>query len=441
MNLHSYSIAILHFVAIGLIGLLVPVFSPSVFAQQTLQDDTSKKREASLHTTPQNGGPASVGAQIESDKTKKKSAYHFEGLTKQMQPYFDFKARLEKEHGFSFGADYNALYQNASESPGEDHAASGILRFYGTWTLVGRDTPDQGSLVFKVENRHRLGTDITPQQLASEIGYAGLTAIIFSNAGSLLTNLYWQQSFKQNKISFTAGIVDTTDYTNVYGLVNPWTHFSNLTFSTDPTIPVPDQGLGAAIRVSFADNYYVLAGIADTNGDPGDPLEAFNTFFNEREYFKQIEFGRYSSWKNRFDDNTHLTIWQADEREAADVAEGWGAAFSFSKKFDERWQPFFRAAYSDGGGGSFLERSLSTGVGYFPQSRSDVLGIGLNWGQPSSGTYGDGLEDQFTAEVYYRLQLFQHTTITPDVQYLVNPALNPEEDKIWVFGLRARVVF
>lgn len=55
--------------------------------------------------------------------------------------------------------------------------------------------------------------------------------------------------------------------------------------------------------------------------------------------------------------------------------------------------------------------------------------------------HGDGLEDQYTVEVYYRLQIFQHATITPDVQYLVNPALNPEEDNIGVFGLRARVVF
>jgi len=438
MNLHSYSIAILHFVATG---LLASVISSSAFAQETVQNDTSTKGISTIHSVPNFGGPTSVGAQIKSDAGEKKAAYRFEGLTKYMQPYYDFKARVAKKNGFAFGADYNALYQNASKSPGEDNAASGVLRFYGTWTLVGRDTPDHGSLVYKVENRHRLGTDIAPQQLAGEIGYAGLTGITFSDAGWLLTNLYWQQAFKQNQVSFVAGVVDATDYTDVYGLISPWTGFSNLVFSVNPTIPVPDQGLGAAVRGSFAGNYYLLAGLADANGDPGDPLEGFNTFFDDREYFKHIEFGWFSSFENRFDDNTHLTIWQADARETADVPEGWGAAFSFNKKINDRWQPFARAGYSDGGGGSQLERSLSAGVGYFPHSRSDTLGIGLNWGRPASGTYGDDLDDQYTAEVYYRLQLFQHTTITPDVQYLVNPALNPEEDNIWVFGLRARVVF
>jgi porin len=44
-------------------------------------------------------------------------------------------------------------------------------------------------------------------------------------------------------------------------------------------------------------------------------------------------------------------------------------------------------------------------------------------------------------EVYYRLQVTREFAITPDVQLLIDPALNPEEDTIWVFGLRARLGF
>ena len=44
----------------------------------------------------------------------------------------------------------------------EDDAASGALRLFGRWTLLNRETKDTGTLVFKVENRHRLGTDIPP---------------------------------------------------------------------------------------------------------------------------------------------------------------------------------------------------------------------------------------------------------------------------------------
>ncbi|MBT8407086.1 MAG: carbohydrate porin, partial [Deltaproteobacteria bacterium] len=69
----------------------------------------------------------------------------------------------------------------------------------------------------------------------------------------------------------------------------------------------------------------------------------------------------------------------------------------------------------------------------------NLLGFGANWGEPNDALFGSDLDDQRTIEVYYRLQVTKEIAITPDVQLLINPALNPEEDTIWVFGLRARL--
>jgi porin len=44
-------------------------------------------------------------------------------------------------------------------------------------------------------------------------------------------------------------------------------------------------------------------------------------------------------------------------------------------------------------------------------------------------------------EVYFRLQVTKELAITPDVQLLIDPALNPDEDSVWVYGLRARLAF
>jgi porin len=41
--------------------------------------------------------------------------------------------------------------------------------------------------------------------------------------------------------------------------------------------------------------------------------------------------------------------------------------------------------------------------------------------------------------VYYRLQITDQFALTPDIQYLVDPAQNPTEDSLWIFGLRARL--
>ncbi len=67
--------------------------------------------------------------------------------------------------------------------------------------------------------------------------------------------------------------------------------------------------------------------------------------------------------------------------------------------------------------------------------KSDLLGLGFNWGDPSN----DALRDQYTTELFYRFQFSQNLAFTPSAQLLIDPALNPDEDKIWVFGLRMRL--
>jgi carbohydrate-selective porin OprB len=62
-------------------------------------------------------------------------------------------------------------------------------------------------------------------------------------------------------------------------------------------------------------------------------------------------------------------------------------------------------------------------------------------GRPNDALFGSGLDDQYTLEAYYRLQVAKEFSITPDIQFLINPALHPEEDYVWVFGLRARLSF
>lgn len=119
---------------------------------------------------------------------------------------------------------------------------------------------------------------------------------------------------------------------------------------------------------------------------------------------------------------------------------GCGLAFSFSCLFAEKWEPFVRAGYADDGG-ALWEKSVSAGLGYYTRKSSDLIGIGLNWSRPSSDTLGPGLDDQYTAEVFYRFHLLKMVAITPDLQLLFDSALNPDKDLIAIFGIRGRISF
>jgi len=429
-----------------ILGLAQPTLAQETEPQQArgqpqeANADQNEEFRSGFENVPQFGGSNSVGTTLRKDNAvKEETVFRFEGIQRGLKPYFDWKGRIKEQHGLAFGSDYTVLYQAANKSPGEDDAASGILRLFGTWTALGRGTGNTGSLVYKIENRHKLGTNIVPQNLGFEVGYAGLTAAPFSDIRWALTNLNWQQKFKAGRVSFIAGVVDATDYVDIYGLTNPWTQFSNLAFLTDPTIPVPNQGLGAVVGAMATANVYVVVGLADANGDPTDPGNAFESFFNDNEYFKHVEVGWTSSQKRIWFNNIHLTAWQSDERARAAVPEGSGWAFSFAHFINEKWMPFVRAGASDGGGSALWERSLSTGFGYYMKKRSDLLGLGLNWSRPSGKTFTPGLRDQYTAEFFYRIQLSQNFAITPDVQLLIDPALNPAEDQIWIIGVRARL--
>ena len=65
----------------------------------------------------------------------------------------------------------------------------------------------------------------------------------------------------------------------------------------------------------------------------------------------------------------------------------------------------------------------------------------MNWGELNETTFGLGFEDQYTAEVFYRLQVTENLAVTPDVQYIRNPAMNPAVEGVFVIGVRGRLAF
>ena len=232
--MRNWALKILAFIAL-IVALSLPV---------SAQDESKSK--SGFEDVPQFGGPSSVGGSLREDDEVKKPWFRLEGIDRALTPWFDWKGRLNKNYGISFGLDYSALGQKATDSLGKDNAAGGIFRVFGNWTVLGRESGNTGSVVFKLENRHRLGTDIAPQNLGFELGYLGITGTAFSEYGWGLTNLYWKQFLNPGRMSVLAGAVDVTDYLDVYGLINPWTAFQNLAFNTNPTMPAPNPGRGAA---------------------------------------------------------------------------------------------------------------------------------------------------------------------------------------------------
>ncbi len=391
------------------------------------------------------GGPDAVPNRIESDYQERNSLFELEFF----KPYHEWKERVAEETGFSFALDYYPVILKASDSlpDTEDYASSGVFRFTGSWQALGRGSDTTGSLNFLVEQRHSY-TNNTPSEFAfNNLGNIGAIEIPFADDGWHLTNLYWSQSWNNGDVEAVIGFLDITDFVDVYPLTSPWTDFSNFVFSIGAaTIDLPDDGaLGMAVGAWLTDQLYIIGGFEDLNSNPNEPFNGFNTFFNDSQFFKHIEVGWTLSPKERYYlDNLHLTLWHADQREEIGIKDGWGGVLSFTGSIDDNWIVFARAGFSEDGG-SLLQTAVSLGFSYIPSLTGAVpgsqLGFGVNWGQPNDDLFGSGLRDQYAIESYFRLQLTREISITPDVQLLINPALNPKKDTIWVFGLRSRFAF
>ena len=370
------------------------------------------------------GGPASVEGELEEDAVIKKPAFRF--------PAVDFKQGLHDRHGLEIAFHYSALYQGASEhlAGREDEAASGILRTLGRWTVLNRDGKNKGALVFSFDHRNRIGTEVAPADLGFEAGYLGIPGTLFSNPGWVLVDLNWQQYVNDGQTAFIAGRYDPNDYLDVLGYANPWTAFQNLAIFLNSSIALPDLSIGLGAGHWFTDQWYGLATINDANGVVTE-LDAFD---DGGEFYKSAEIGWSPSRDERYTHNVHMTAWHADQRDDAGIEESWGVTAGLNWTFTDTWMPFLRAGWSDGAA-PLVNATLTAGLLHYRANRSDLIGLAFNWGDPAD----DALREQYTAEMFYRFQLAQNLAITPSIQLLLDPALNPKDDQVLIAGLRLRL--
>jgi len=56
------------------------------------------------------------------------------------------------------------------------------------------------------------------------------------------------------------------------------------------------------------------------------------------------------------------------------------------------------------------------------------------------GRWCPGLADKYVFEMFCRLEETELFALMHDIQYLFDPAQNPREDSLWIFGWRVMVI-
>ncbi|TNF88355.1 MAG: hypothetical protein EP300_08080 [Gammaproteobacteria bacterium] len=412
-------------------GLLC--FLPAAFAADF--SSAQKTYKSNYDNEAGFAGPGSTVSQLEEDDEEKTPAFRFESFDEALAPWFEYKKRLNEESGLQLGFAYTVLHQEIDESLGnEDSATSAIFRVSGKWEAYNRGEKNKGQLVFSFDNRDSF-SDIPPASLAGEAGYIGQTGALFSDVDTVLGDFYWGQYLNDGQTALIIGRYDPNDYFDVLGYANPWTSFQNLSILFNPSIALPDFGFGIGAGHWFeGDQIYLYGSASDANGIV--TKEEFD--FETDELYKTVEIGWSPGRDQRYFKNVHLTLWQVDEREDDGIDDADGVTIGINWTWDLTYMLFAKIGSSDADASNdpqIAEESITLGGLYYFANRSDLFGIAYNESELAAA----GLDDQTTLEVFYRFQFARNLAITPSLQILGDPALNPDEDEITVLSLRMRL--
>lgn len=385
-------------------------------------------------------GTLSVEGDIEDDEIPKASWFRFQTT---LTPWLEFKQNLQQNYGITIGGSYGVLGQNYSQSLiDQDNAVGGKFTLNVAAQLLNQGQPDALSFDIAIEDRRPIGTDEPPLWAGIFAGSATATAATWGEFDLGVTQAYLRQNLFEGRFQYAVGKIFAPNFVNAYPFFDDNRQFLNQNFTTSPTIPIPLRGFGlVAAAYPTESNLYVSAGMyTPYSSDTGWTID---NFFEKNDYFYHLEVG----WsglartgtpihaRGPMDaDNFHITTWYRDPLEDGSP-EAYGIAFNVNKTIGENGMWFVRGGWSEGW---LINRNLALGYGYRPaRAPSDLLGIAVGWANPTL----DFLPEQFTAEVFYRFQVTPQLAVTPDIQYISHPALDPGESSLWALGLRARVAF
>lgn len=382
------------------------------------------------------------------------------------EKYFDWKKDLYKRYGIKLAFSYQSLYQNASDSGGilfgpsdNDTAWGGWAVLEAKWKVFDRGGDFEGSLVASLDYRHTFNDEQDPAALFADIGSLTPTDFAYLSWDPWFANLYWEQKFNQDQAKNTGivlrvGTQVAAQFIDFFRYKDSRTSFSGGPFTVASTsVPAPPPGLGASFRWSPASGspLYVSGTVNDMNAEAGE--WSWDNAFDYGQFFYGLELG-YNWRRSPGDfDHLHLLVFYADEKDTQLPVLPNESGGGFKLMGSKQWGSivgFSSYSYNNAEGGgfgvTFAEHSLNAGAALQrPFGVNGELALGATWSDPIDGMDiatlppGTELNEQYSFELYWKLLLTPDLWITPQIQYIIDPSLNPTTDSIVVPGLKFRL--
>ena len=356
-----------------------------------------------------------------------------------MKRYFEWKASLAEDHGFNYMIEISPQYQ-LDISQGTGSTSNNETNFIVQWALRDRSDFNRGGLLAWYQWAHTLGSRTTTE-FQRELGIllpvnGGDTAP--ANSADRLFLLAWEQWFLEDRVRFDVGKLTTRVLLdlNRYAVSDREDFFTPVIVN-NPVVPNTARlGLGAFAQYLSEDWYLgVMVREADgtSEGLSFDTLDTGNWEYAVEFALTPSDFLGLGEGIYRFIPYYTDGFGSDEDRQPA----GWTWSLSFDQDVGDRLGLAFRYARAGEAFRQLKQRaSLSMQIKRPLGFEHDRVGIGLFWGEP----WDERLGSETGLDLFWKVQLARSFELSPGLQLIFDPALDPDSETAWIAELRLRLV-
>ena len=347
--------------------------------------------------------------------------------------YSMFKYWLNKQYGFDYGITTTLMPQRGAPS-GKYNAFQAYVYPYFTWTNFNNEY-GTGALNFAytlVRYGHHDAADVGNRMgVVSDIND-------YNDKTDEFDEFYytWQLGGDWKWLTLGLGQFPIYNFDGSAYNSNQQVNFINYALSQNPSSTYPTAGFGAYVQATPKGDWSFALGAQDATN-----VDATSVRVNHLDDKHYTTFGQvqYAPTNKLGDAQFSVLVYnQPSVKEQPQTTNGW--SLNLSQNIGEKWNIFARVNGVSGHQDT-IDQSWSGGMVWLnPLERNDLdqIGLAYAYNKVNETAVGEPLEHdaEQVVEAYWAWGFSKWATLTPDVQFYINPALNQSSDYAEVFSLR-----
>lgn len=350
--------------------------------------------------------------------------------------YGQAKSQLAAELGLGWSFDLSYVPQWGGPDGGSA-AAQWLTTSSLDWTLLKSKALGEGSLQL-LAIAARYPSVQNANQLSNTLGL--ITAINdYPDDQTIFAQLSYTQALPGNSVLLTLGQFPFFNFDSNQYLFNQQINFNSTIFSQNGSATYANAGLGAYGQFNLSADLQLAGGLQDARNWAAGTLSG--------QGFGQGGFAwfGYGQWTPKIQGwgsaQVSLLYYQVPTIPSQSASRGWSV--NAVQNLNAHWALFARANQADGAL-TPIRGSYAFGAAWTnPLGRSATDQIGLAIGRSLASpppANPAGARDETVLEAYWSWTFLGGLLLTPSVQVVLDPALEPERSSAWALTLRATLM-